>query len=688
MPENKEKYLVTSALTYANGYTHLGHIAGSILPADIFVRYKRLTGADIIYVCGSDEFGTAMEVKSIEENITIQEVIDKYHFSNKKAYEDLGMSFDIYSRTSKQVHIDTAQQFFLDLYKKGLFKERTEKQLYSEKEQRFLSDRFVLGECPNCGYEDARGDQCENCGKLLSPFDLINPRSKLTGDIPVVKESKHLYFPLSEYSDKLKNWLGTKKNWKTNVLNYCNGLLKSGLEDRSVTRDLKWGVQVPVEEFKDKVIYVWIEAPVGYISATKDLFETRGTPDKWKDYWYGKDTKMIHFLGKDNIIFHAIIFPAMLMAHGEFILADNVPANEFLNLNGEKFSKSKGVGSLVKDILKLYPADVIRYSIASSMPENRDTDFEMDEFRTKNNNELAAILGNFVNRTVVFAKSKFENKVPADSKSTKEDSDILAYATSQSEIIGKHYDEYHFKDALSETFNVIRACNKYFNDNEPWKKVKDESERCASIINTCLNLCYTIAILIEPVLPNTSKSIFGILNADGKDLKWSNVGKKLLTEGKSLGENQILFPFIEGDKDDSKSEEAPKAEIKKAKQEKDSKEKTVEKVTVTNDNLIIGIDDFKKVQLKVAKVIEAEKIEGSKKLLRIIIQIGDEVRQIVSGIAEYYTPESLIGRKVIVVYNLKPSKLMKVESEGMLLAAKSNGKLTLVTVDSEIDSGA
>ena len=481
--------------------------------------------------------------------------------------------------------------------------------------------------------------------------------------------------------------MNQKKDWKPNVLNYCYGLIKTGLEDRSVTRDLKWGVKVPVKEFEDKVIYVWIEAPVGYISATKDLFETQGTPDKWKDYWYGKDTKMIHFLGKDNIIFHAIIFPAMLMAHGDYILADNVPANEFLNLNGEKFSKSKGIGSLVKDIIKIYPADVIRYSIASSMPENRDTDFEMDEFRTKNNNELAAILGNFINRTVVFAKSKFENKVPADNKPANEDVTVLAYARSQSEIIGKHYDGYHFKDALNETFNVIRACNKFFNDNEPWKKVKDDTERCASIINTCLNLCNTIATLIEPVLPNTSKSILGILNADSKDLKWSNAGKKLLTAGNSLGENHILFPFIEGEKEEE-SKEIKKDDASSKSNNKGKKSEIPSDVKITDGNLVIGIDDFKKVSLKVAKVLSAEKIEGSTKLLKIKIKIGEEERQIVSGIAEHYTPESIINRKVIVVYNLKATKLMKVESQGMLLAAKSNGKLTLVTVDSDIESGA
>jgi methionyl-tRNA synthetase len=662
MEKNKTKYLVTAALTYANGYTHLGHIAGVILPADIYARYRRLRKDDIIFICGSDEYGTAIEMAAIKEKITPQDIIDKYHFSNKQAYEDLGISFDIYSRTSLDIHKETAQEFFLELYNKDLLYEKTEKQLYSEKEKKFLADRFVEGTCPICGFEEARGDQCENCGSSLSPLQLINPRSTISGDTPVVKESTHLYFPLSKFQDKLKEWLDTKKDWKPNVINYCRGWFNTGLQDRAVTRDLDWGVKVPLEKYKDKVIYVWIEAPVGYISATKELFINKGVPDKWKDYWCDtENTKLIHFLGKDNVIFHAIIFPAMLMAHVGFVLADNIPANEFLNFSGEKFSKSKGIGFLLKDTLSELPADVIRYTIASNMPENKDTDLNPGDFRIKNNNELAAILGNFVNRTVVFAKSKFDNKIPQPGN----DKSILEYFKSQSEKIASHYEKYKFKDAILETMDSIRAANKYFNDSEPWKIIKEDKEKCAGIINNCLQICHSIAIMISPVLPFTSEKILKILNKNNEDLSWEKIGKEILDSGKELGNNEILFPQIE-----------------------ESTEESAEDLKEDIQNNLITIDDFKKVELRVAKVIEAEAVPKSKKLLKLKIKSGDKEKQIIAGISEYYKPEEIKGRHVVIVDNLKPAKLMGMESQGMLLAAKKDGKLTIITVDGDIDDGA
>ena len=680
---DKNKYIVTSALTYANGDTHLGHIAGSILPGDIFAKFKRLQGADIIYLCGSDEYGTAIEMAAIKEGVKPKDIIDKYHTANKKAYEDLGMEFDIYSRTSTDVHKQTAQDYFMKFYSEGLLEQRTEKQLYSEKEQRFLADRYVKGTCPVCGYEEARGDQCENCGSSLSPLDLINPRSTISGDTPVVREATHYYFPLSKYQGALEEWIDTKKGWKPNVINYCKGWFKKGLQDRAYTRDLEWGVPVPLDGFDGKVIYVWFEAPMGYISATKELFIERGEPDKWKDYWTDPETKLVHFLGKDNVIFHAIIFPAMNIAYGGIVLPDNIPANEFLNVGGQKFSKSKGIGWLVKDVVKEIPPDVVRYALAAVMPENKDADFTWDDFRIRNNNELAAILGNFINRTVVFAQKNFDGKVPR--KSGKVD-DMLTqrlklYAfggkDDNEEKIGylsqieKSYESFRFKEALNDTMNIVRLANKYFNDEEPWKLMKDDKEKAGDVINTCLQLCASIAIAIYPVLTFSSKKLLKTLNLDESVLKWNNIGKENLESGLLLGENEILFPFMEEDK-------------AKEDNKRDSKQDTNNQPAEG----LITIQDFGKVKLNVGQIIECEKIEKSQKLLKIKVKVGDTEKQIVSGIAEHYSPEELIGKHIVVVNNLKPSKLMGVTSEGMLLAAKQDGKLTLVTVDKEIEPGA
>ena len=542
---NYNRILVTSALTYANGYTHLGHIAGSILPADMFVRYCRLAGYDVLYICGSDEYGTAIEMSAIKEGITPEEIVDKYHAANKLAYEQLGMSFDIYSRTSTELHKKTSQGFFLNLYLKGFLKQKTEKQLYSEKENRFLADRFVIGTCPNCGFEEAAGDECENCGSSLAPLELKNPRSKITGDTPVVKESTHYYFPLGDYQTRLEEWIDSKKNWKPNVVNYCKGWFKTGLKDRAITRDLDWGVPVPVEGNKGKVIYVWFDAPIGYISNTIELFTKRGEPDKWKEYWQDNTTKLVHFLGKDNIVFHAIFFPAMLMAHGDFILADNVPANEFMNLEGSKQSKSKGHAIYVKDVVDKFNPDSVRYAIASNMPENKDTDFYWDDLRAKNNNELGAILGNFVNRTFVFTEKYFEGKVPQGGNQEEIDSKLIGSIKSYSERIASYYENYKFKDAVSESMNLVRDANKYFNDTEPWKVVKENKQRCGVIINTCLQLCHSFAILFNPVLPFTSEKLMIMLNADKTNFSWDKAGELCLSDGHMLNKPEILFTRIE-----------------------------------------------------------------------------------------------------------------------------------------------
>lgn len=543
--DNYKRILVTSALTYANGHTHLGHIAGSLLPADIYVRYLRLAGQDVIYICGSDEHGTAIEMSAIKEGITPREIIDEYHWPNKKAYEDLGMSFDIYSRTSNEMHIKTAQEFFMNLYNKGILTLKTEKQLFSEKENRFLADRFVIGTCPNCGFEEATGDECENCGTALTPLQLKNPRSKITGDTPVVKESTHFYFPLKKYQPELEKWIESKPHWKPNVVNYCNGWFRRGLQDRAVTRDLDWGVQVPIKGYESKVIYIWFENVIGYISATKELFIQKNNPDGWKDYWCSNDTKLVHFLGKDNIIFHAIFFPAMVMAHGDYVLADNVPANEFMNLEGSKQSKSRGHAIYVKDIVAKFNPDVIRYTIASNMPENRDTDFYWQDLQAKNNNELGAIVGNFVNRTFVFAEKYFDGVVPGLNKL--EDIDINLYNNLKNKIslIADYYNNFKFKDAITETMNIARDANKYFNDTEPWKAVKQNKERCETIINICLQMVHSFAILFNPVLPFSSDKILKMLNKDDSDFKWERASDKCLIPGHKLNKPEILFTKIE-----------------------------------------------------------------------------------------------------------------------------------------------
>ncbi len=654
---NKKRYLVTSALPYANGYIHLGHIAGAYLPADIYVKYKRLKKEDVIFICGSDEHGTAIEISALKEKVTPKEIIDRYHFANEKAFRDLGIEFDIYSRTSNEIHHKTSQEFFLNLYNKKLLIKKSEKQLYSEIDKKFLADRFVEGTCPICGYEEARGDQCEACGSNLSPLELINPKSKISGDTPIIKESSNFYFPLEKFQTKLEEWISKKTNWKSNVKNYCEGWFKTGLKDRAITRDLDWGVKVPLEGYEGKVIYVWFEAPIGYISATKELFIKKGDPEKWKEYWCDDNTKLIHFIGKDNIIFHAIVFPAMLMAHSGFILPENIPANEFLNLEGGKLSKSKGHGILVKDIVQEYNPDLVRYVVASNLPENKDSDLSIEDFKTKNNNELAGILGNFINRTVVFTKNKFNNKVPERNRN---DLEILEDIKKQTEVIEECYENFRFRDALNETMNLARIANKYFNDSEPWNVIKTDIEKCKHIINNCLNICYSIAIAIYPLLPFTSKKILKILNVENSDLSWDKIGKINLVENVELGTNEILFPQIEN--------------INKS-----LENKMEEEITIT---------DFQKLNLKIAKVITCEKVPNSKKLLKLKIKIGKDERQIVAGIAEHYTADELIDKSIVVVANMKKTKIMGIESEGMLLAAKINNKLVLITTDKPIDDGA
>ena len=674
----KEKVLVTSALPYANGNIHLGHLSGAYLPADIYVRYKRLNGDDILYICGSDEHGVPITITADKEKVTPKEVIDRFHNANKSAFEKFGMSFDIYSRTSLPIHHETAQSFFKSFYDQGILVEKKTMQFYDEKVKMFLPDRYVEGTCPRCGNEEARSDECEKCGSLYDPSELKNPKSKISGETPVLKETSHYFFPLGKYQDRLKKYIdemNEKYGWKDNVLNYCRGWFNDGLKDRAITRDLDCGVKVPLDGVDNKVLYVWFEAVLGYISATKELSHQRSEPDLWKEYWQGKDTKYIAFIGKDNVVFHTIIFPAILMAWNDankdkFILPQNVPANEFLNFEGKKFSKSRGWGIDLDEFLQLFPADLLRYTLAANLPENKDTDFFWKEFQSRTNGELADILGNFVNRTFTFAHKHFDGKVPERNKLQKIDEEMLDYLKSQPQKIADLIERFKIKDAVFEMMNLARAGNKYFNDSEPWVTSKRNKEQCATTINICLNTIYTLGVIFEPVIPNTSVKILKMLNA--RPTEWSKSGNSILHQGQKINEAEILFTKIE----DKVIEE----QINKLEPMADKPIESIEEIT---------IDEFKRLKLKVAKIIAAENVKKSDKLLKLQIDLGSEQRQLVAGIAKSYKPEELIGKKVLIVANLKAAKLFGIESQGMILAVDTpeEGKVKIIEIDEAIELG-
>lgn len=675
---DREKIIVTSALPYANGKIHLGHLSGAYLPADIYVRYKRLKGDDIIYVCGSDEHGVPITITADKEKITPQEVIDRFHTMNKDAFERFGMSFDIYSRTSLPIHHETSQEFFKAFMKQGLFVEKTSMQFYDEKDKRFLPDRYVEGTCPKCGNLEARSDECEKCGSLYDPSELLNPKSKITGETPKLKETSHWFFPLGKYQERLEKYvdeMNSKYNWKDNVLQYCRGWFKDGLKDRAVTRDVDWGVKVPLEGAEGKVLYVWFEAVLGYISATKELSRLKGDPDLWKRYWQDEKTKYVAFIGKDNIVFHTIMFPAMLMAWNDgsdikYTLPQNVPANEFLNFEGKKFSKSRGWGIDVNEFLELFPADLLRYTLAANLPENKDTDFYWKEFQGRTNGELADILGNFINRTFTFAHKHFNGKVPAKGKLEEIDVEMLKLLKEYPAKVGDLIEKYKIKDAVFEMMNLARAGNKYFNDSEPWKSVKKDKEKCATTINICLQAIYTLAEVFSPVLPFTSEKIFKFLNAEKTG--WSGCGLENLKDGHQLNEQEILFAKIE-----DKTVEEQTARFCKS-------EDAVQAEAVPE----ITKDEFTNVHLRVALILQAEKVKKSEKLVKLQVDLGTEKRQILAGIAQSYEPEELVGKRVIVVANLKPAKLFGLESQGMLLATEDeNGKSQVLEVKENVKPG-
>ncbi|MCB0730097.1 MAG: methionine--tRNA ligase [Ignavibacteriae bacterium] len=673
---NKEKVLVTSALPYANGPIHLGHLSGAYLPADIYVRYKRLKGDDIIYICGSDEHGVPITISADKEKVSPNVIIDRYHEKNKAAFEKFGMSFDIYSRTSLPIHHKTAQEFFKKFHENGLLVEKKSMHFYDNKANMFLPDRYVEGTCPRCGYEEARSDECEKCGSLYEPQELLNPKSKISGDTPELKETSHWYFPLGKYQKFLEDYIqemNSNYGWKDNVLQYCKGWFKDGLKDRAVTRDLDWGIKVPLPNSEGKVIYVWFEAVLGYISATKIFSENLNKPDLWKDYWQGKDTKYIAFIGKDNVVFHTIIFPAMLQAWNEnsetkFILPQNVPANEFLNFEGKKFSKSRGWGIDVDEFLELFPADPLRYTLASNLPENKDTDFYWKEFQAKNNNELADILGNFINRTFIFAGKHFNNEVPSRNELSEIDNKLLNDLQVYPQKIAELFENYKIKDAVLEMMNLTRNANKYFNDSEPWVTVKKDKSICGTTINICLQTIYTLAEIFSPVIPFSSKKIFSMLNTEPTE--WLSIGINNLKVGHKLNKSEILFKKIEDDVIQVQLDKLPSSEI--------VKEKIPE----------ISFEDFSKIKLKIAKIVSAESIKKSNKLLKLKVELKNETRQIIAGIAQSYSPVELINKKVVIVSNLKPAKLFGELSEGMILAVENNtGKLNVLEVDENIAIG-
>ena len=672
-----KRYLVTSALPYANGPVHIGHLAGVYIPSDIYTRYLRLKGYDVISVCGSDEHGVPITIKARKEGVTPQQIVDRYHQLIKSSFEGLGMSFDIYSRTSSKTHAATASEFFRKLYDEGKFIERTSEQYYDEETQTFLADRYIVGTCPRCGNDRAYGDQCEKCGSTLSPDELISPHSAVSGSVPVKRATKHWYLPLDQYEGFLREWiLEGHKEWKTNVYGQCKSWLDGGLQPRAVSRDLDWGIPVPVEGAEGKVLYVWFDAPIGYISATKDL-----TPD-WEKYWKDEETKMVHFIGKDNIVFHCIVFPAMLKAHGGYILPENVPANEFLNLEGEKISTSRNWAVWLHEYLADFPGkeDVLRYVLCANAPETKDNDFTWKDFQARNNNELVAVLGNFVNRALVLTHKYYDGSVPERGELTDYDRDILGELPQIKKNLEENIENYRFREALKEAMNIARLGNKYLADTEPWKLAKTDPERVKTILNVSLQITASIAIAIEPFMPFTAAKILGLLQI-GK-LGWEQLGDtSLLEAGHRIGEPVLLFEKI----DDSVIEAQLRklADTKKANMAREAGGRT------EPQKESISFDDFEKMDIRAATILEAEKIAKTKKLLKLVIDTGIDRRTIVSGIAEHYTPEELVGRQVLVLVNLEPRELRGVLSQGMILMAQdSSGKLVLLSPADRVDNGA
>ncbi|NAS10685.1 methionine--tRNA ligase [Poritiphilus flavus] len=679
-PENPARYTLTAALPYTNGPIHIGHLAGVYVPADIYARYLRLRGRDVLFICGSDEHGVAIPMKAKKEGVSPREIIDKYHGMIKKSFEDFGISFDNYSRTSAQIHHETTSDFFRKLNEQGDFIEETSEQLYDEEAHQFLADRFVTGTCPNCGYEEAYGDQCENCGSSLNATDLINPKSTITGAVPSMKETKHWYLPLNRYDDFLKEWIidGHKADWKPNVYGQCKSWIDDGLKPRAVTRDLDWGIPVPVEGAEGKVIYVWFDAPIGYISSAREWAEQQGKD--WEIYWKDKNTKLVHFIGKDNIVFHCIIFPCMLKAHGDYVLPDNVPANEFLNLEGNKLSTSKNWAVWLHEYLEDFKdmQDVLRYVLTANAPETKDNDFTWKDFQARNNNELVAIFGNFINRVVVLTNKYFQGVVPEAEELTETDLSTLESLRSFPGIISGSLERYRFREASQELLNLARLGNKYLADEEPWKVIKEDEARVRSIMFVALQIASGLAILSEPFLPHTSEKLKGILGFDSGEVvsTWEEVEtvETLIPSGHQIGKSELLFRKIEDKEIETQLE---RLQATKKANENENKEIMPQKDT-------ISFEDFSKMDMRVGTVLEAEKMPKTKKLMVLKVDTGLDTRTIVSGIAESFSPEEVVGKKVTVLVNLAPRPLRGVNSEGMILMTEnSEGKLVFLNPDED-----
>ena len=710
-----KRTLVTCALPYANGPLHIGHLAGAYIPADIYVRYLRMKGEDVLFICGSDEHGVPITIKARKEGLTPQDIVDRYHKIMKDAFTGLGINFDIYSRTSSEVHSDNASEFFRKLYDNDAFITQESEQLYDQEAGMFLTDRLIEGTCPSCGNEHAYGDQCEKCGRTLSPEELLNPKSKLSGSTPVKKKTKHWYLPLDKYEPWLREWiLERHKEWKTNVYGQCKSWLDGGLMPRAVTRDLDWGVPVPVEGAEGKVLYVWFDAPIGYISNTKELL-----PQSWEKWWKDKDTRLIHFIGKDNIVFHCIVFPSMLKAYGDYILPDNVPSNEFLNLEGDKISTSRGWAVWVDEYEKDFPGqeDVLRYVLTANAPETKDNDFTWKDFQSRNNSELVAILGNFVNRAVVLTHKYFEGKVPENLREEAVDAETLASILPCRDAMEKYLAEFHFREALKEAMNIARIGNKYISDMEPWKVAKTDMDRTASILYTCLQICASLAIAFEPFTPFSAeklRSMLGVGINAGKDhrkgegtpsvnfyladegkalhtskeeegkpvLSWDMIGRgDILPAGHVIGEATLLFRKIE----DAEVE----AQIARLEAIKAARAAEEANANLDKPKEEVSFDDFAKMDIRVAKVLAAERVPKTDKLLKLTIDTGLDTRTIVSGIAEYYKAEEMPGKQICVLANLAPRVIRGIESRGMILMAKEpSGKMRILAPEEAILPGS
>lgn len=681
---SKQRYTITSALPYANGPLHIGHLAGAYIPGDIFVRFLRLNQKDVVYVCGSDEHGAAITIKAKKEGVTPQEIIDKYNLQIKESFEQFGISFNIYHRTSEPIHHQLSQEFFLNLYEKGEFIERFSEQYYDEEYHQFLADRYIVGTCPHCHNEGAYGDQCEKCGTSLNPTDLINPKSTLSGKTPILKETKHWYLPLDKYQPWLEKWLieGKKNELKSNVFGQCQSWLKSGLQPRSMTRDLDWGVDVPLEEAEGKKLYVWLDAPIGYISATKQWAIDEGK--NWEDYWKRQsnpenDSTLIHFIGKDNIVFHCIIFPAILHAHGEYILPENVPANEFLNLEGDKLSTSRNHAVWLHEYLEEFPGkqDELRYMLTSILPETSDSEFTWKDFQARVNNELVAIFGNFVNRVMVLSHKYFDGKVLMGSPLIPADQEVLDELAKIPAQIQQSLSQYRFREALATFMNAARLGNKYLADEEPWKVIKSDEERVKTVLFVAAQIVGNLAVMGQPFLPFTSTKVFEMLNLSAKS--WEDAGKAdLLANGHLLGETQLLFEKITDEQVEFQLTKLANAKAQNAL----AAPKAPQKAN-------ISFDDFGKLDIRVGRILTAEKVAKTKKLLKLTIDTGIDKRTVVSGIAEHFTPEEIVGKQVSILVNLEPREIKGIQSQGMILMAEdADGRLDFVNPISEVSAGS